>query len=87
MPLPPIHLQNSFENTSLSTLREIDHLLFFCLQAMTAATLAAIAPATEDNLLHLDLTKTASSMAAAMAASMPATAAVGRDAAIQLQLV
>ena len=54
---------------------------------MTAATLAAIAPATEDNLLHLDLTKTASSMAAAMAASMPATAAVGRDAAIQLQMV
>ena len=66
---------------------ETYHLLVFCLQAMTAATLAAIAPATEDNLLHLDLTKTASSMAAAMAASMPATAAVGRDAAIQLQLL
>ena len=49
------------------------------MQAMTAATLAAIVPATEDNLLHLDLTKTSSSMAAAMAASMPATAAL-RDA-------
>ena len=51
------------------------------IQAMTAATLAAIAPATEDNLLHLDLTK--QRMASAMAASMPATAALssGGDAA------
>ena len=85
--MPPIHLQNlnSFDNSLHSG--KTYHLLVFFLQAMTAATLAAIAPATEDNLLHLDLTKTASSMAAAMAASMPATAAVGRDAAIQLQSV
>ena len=41
-------------------------------KAMTSAALAAMAPATEDNLLHLDLTKTKM----VVAASMPATATV-----------
>ena len=66
-------------NSCFKTYSFLPSFLSIPMQAMTAATLAAIVPATEDNLLHLDLTKTSSSMAAAMAASMPATAAL-RDA-------